>query len=110
MVVSEIDEANLTKNCIFDQSVSLNNVIFTFDFKPNADPQFSFNPKYDVSFTQLTGIIDITRVIITVNGVGVFDGTVLTSPLILRANDVVHIRVYKGFYNNGIFKLIGNTI
>lgn len=110
IVTAEIDESKLTKNCVFDQTVSLNSVTFTFDFKPNAESQFSFTSQYSVSFTQLIGIADITRIVISINGVGAFDGTVLTSPLIFNANDVITIRVYKGFYNNGIFKLIGNTI
>lgn len=111
MLTTEIEEGDvINNNIIFEPHLDLNCVTFTFDFKPRADSQFSFTAQYPVSFTQLNGIIGITRIVITINGVGVFDGTILTSPLVIQANDIVNVRVYKGFYNDGVFKLIGNTI
>jgi len=111
MLTLEVEEnVNINNNIIFEPHIDVNGVTFTFDFKPQSDSEFSFTNQYGVSFTQLTGIVGITRIVISVNGVGVFDGTVLTTPLTINANDVVNVKVYKGFYNDGIFKLIGNTI
>ena len=63
-----------------------------------------------ISINQLINIQNISRITLTVNGSVVFDGTILNNPLILKANDVINVRVYKGFYNDGIFTLMGNTI
>jgi len=111
MFSMEVEEQiKINSNVIFEPISNLNGVTYTFDFKPKAEPQFTFIAKYGVSFTQLIDIQNITRIIISINGISVFDGTVLSTPLIINANDTVNVRVYKGFYNDGIFKLIGNTI
>lgn len=110
MVTTEVEEVNLEPNIVFEPKIQVNSVVFTFDFKPKSETSFTFNNQYNISFPQLTDITNISRIVIFINGVSVFDGTVLTTPLIFNANDTITIRVYKGFYNNGIFKLIGNTI
>jgi hypothetical protein len=111
MITTEIDETVIVNNnIIFDPFISVNSAVFTFDFKPQAESQFTFVSQYSINFTQLTGIVGISRIVISVNGFTVFDGSVMTSPLVINANDVVNISVTKGFYNDGIFKLIGNTI
>jgi len=110
MIATEIEEETRVSNIVFEPHVTLNGVTFTFDFKPKAETQFSFVSQYSVSFTQLIDITNITRIVISVNGIGVFDGLVLTTPLVFNANDTITVRVYKGFYNDGIFKLVGNTI
>lgn len=106
----EVAETRFFKPIITDFQVESNVVTWTFDFKPNSNDEFFFTAQYDVSFTQLIDIIAISRIIISVNDVVKFDGTILTTPLIILANDIVKIKVTKGYYNDGIFKLIGNTI
>ena len=110
MLTIEVEEKDVVNNTIFEANNDVNGVVFNFDFRPKSNIEFSFTNQYDVSFTQLIGIVNLTRIVITVNGVGVFDGTVLNTPLVFRTNDIVKIKVYKNFYNEGIFKLIGNTI
>jgi len=111
MIVTEVrEEVLLNNNIVFEPHVNVNTVNFTFNFKPKSEPQFTFTNQYSVSFSQLTGIVNLTRIVILVNGIGVFDGTILTSPLVFNANDVITIKVSKGYYNDGVFKLIGNTI
>jgi hypothetical protein len=58
----------------------------------------------------LINVEDISRIVISVNGVGVFDGLTLTSPIAISANSTVSIRVYKSNLATGKFQLIGNTI
>jgi hypothetical protein len=110
MLTLEVEDKNIVNNTIFEALTDVNGVTFNFEFKPKSNAQFSFTNQYDVSFTQLIGIIGITRIVITVNGIGIFDGTILNTPLIFRTNDIIIIKVYKGYYNEGMFKLIGNTI
>lgn len=110
MLTTEVEDVIIMNNVVFEPHISVNGVTFTFDFKPKAEPQFTFTSQYAVSFTQLIDISNITRITIRVNANIVFDGTQLTTPIVLQANDSVNVRVYKGFYNDGVFKLIGNTI
>jgi len=105
----ELDEKRILNDVIFEPVKKGNEAVYTFVFKPKADNQFSFIAKYDVSFTQLIGIEYLTRIVITVNGSVVFDGTILSTPLNLNANDVVNIKAYKSFLTIGKFILIGNT-
>jgi len=106
----ELDENKVYSNVILDSMVEGNTVTYTFVFKPRSELEFSFNAKYGMYFTMLENVESITRIVISINGTGVFDGLVLTSPITINANDVVTIRVYKGNLENGKFQLIGNTI
>jgi len=110
MITTEILEETRMNNIIFKPEVNLNGVTFTFDFKPKSESEFSFISQYSVSFSQLINIENITRIVISVNGTSIFDGLVLTTPLVFNSNDTITIKVYKDFYNDGIFKLVGNTI
>jgi len=110
VLTMEVDEAKIYNDVIFEPLKKGNVVTYSFVWKPKSEPQFSFVAQYDVNFTQLIEVEYLSRIVITVNGVGVFDGTVLSSPLIIFANDVINIRVYKNFLATGTFKLIGSTI
>ena len=106
----EVDESKIYNDVIFEPLKKGNVVTYSFVWKPKSELQFSFVAQYDVNFTQLVDIGYLSRIVITVNGIGVFDGTVLSSPLIIFANDIINIRVYKNFLATGTFKLIGSTI
>ena len=111
MVTTEIDEGIVNfGDVILTPKITKNEVNFTFDFKPKAETQFSFTNQYKVMFTQLNNVNGISRIIILVNNVGVFDGLVMTSPLTFNTNDVVTIKITKNFYDEGVFTLLGNTI
>ncbi len=106
----EVEEKLYSIPVVFDTFIDSNIVTWTFDFKPFANPEFVFTSQYDVSFTQLTEINNITRIIISINDTVKFDGIILTTPLIILANDIVKVKVSKGVNNDGIFKLRGNTV
>ena len=106
----ELDENRILNQVIFDPYVNDNQVVYSFVWKPRSDYQFTFTAVNDISFTQLTAIKNITRIVISKNNVVVFDGTVLGSPLVINQNDVIEIKVYKNFLTLGEFKLIGSTI
>jgi hypothetical protein len=109
VIAIELDEERIYNNIVFEPLTVGNTATFSFIFKPASDTTFTFRSVYDVTFTQIAEIIDISRVVISINGVGVFDGTILTSPLIVHANDNVTIRVYKSPLVIGSFKLIGSV-
>ena len=109
LIALEIDERKLYSDVIFDSTNKNNVANFVFLFKPRSGLEFEFTLKYDVNFTELTQIQSINRIVIKANGVGIFDGTILSSPLILSANSVIRIKVYKNAFSEGSFKLIGTT-
>jgi hypothetical protein len=106
----ELDENIRFSNIVFDQSVFNNIVTYSFIFKPKSDQKFSFVAKYGINFVNLVNVDMISRIVISVNNVSIFDGLVLTSPIIINTNDLVEIKVYKNNLATGKFQLIGNTL
>jgi hypothetical protein len=106
----EIDDNIIKPDIIFEPKKRAGKATYNFVFKPKTPSSFSFTAQYGVVFTQLIEIIDITRITISVNGVIVFDGTIIGSPITINQNDVVTIKIYKNNLATGMFKLIGNTI
>ena len=105
----EIEDTRIYNNIVVEPIKVGNTVTYSFIFKPAANTDFSFVCPYAINFTQLAEIQNITRVVISINGVGVFDGTIMTTPIIVNANDTVSIRVYKNTLTLGGFKIIGST-
>jgi len=106
----ELDGGKQFHNVIFDPAIQGNTVNYTIIFKPRSISEFTFTAQYGISFTQLRVVENTNRVVIYINGTGVFDGLVLTSPIIINAGDQVTIKVYKGNLVTSKFQLIGNTI
>jgi len=109
IITLEVEQGRVFEDIVFEPLVRGNIVNLSFIFKPQSETQFSFTAQYNMNITQLLGILDITRIVISINGVGVFDGTILVSPIMIDANDIVTIRVYKNVLSLGSFKLIGTT-
>lgn len=110
MLTLEVDENKIITDVIFEPKKRGNVATYSFVFKPKTQPQFSFTAQYDVSFTQLIEVVDITRITISVNNSIVFDGTILATPIIINSGDIVSIKINKSYLATGMFKLIGNTI
>ena len=110
MLTLEIDENKITSDVIFEPKKKGNVATYSFVFKPKTLAKFSFTAQYGVMFTQLIDIVDTDRITISINGVIVFDGTILSTPIIVDANDVVTIKINKTYLATSMFKLIGNTI
>lgn len=109
MVAMEVDETKLGTDVMFDSVKKGNVATYNFVFKPKSDTQFTFTAQYNVVFTELTNISNITRIVIIINNSTVFDGDMLTSPLVFNANDIIKIKIYKNLMATGSFKLIGTT-
>lgn len=105
----ELEETKIFNDVIFEPKLVNNDVTFNFVYKARANNQFTFTAQYNVTFSQLVNIENLTRIVISVNNTTVFDGTVLVTPLVFNANDVINIRVYKDLLKIGKFTLIGNS-
>lgn len=110
MLTMEVDERKIYNDVIIEPLKKGNIVTYSFVFKPRAVTEFSFIAQYSVNFTQLIDIEKLTRITIRVNNIIVFDGTMLTTPILINANDTVSVKVYKNNLEIGMFKLIGSTI
>jgi hypothetical protein len=109
MTTIEIQDNRIYNNIVIEPLKVGNTITYSFIFKPQANTTFTFICPYSVNFTQITEIDNISRIVISVNGVGVFDGTIMSSPIIVSSNDSVSIRVYKNSLTLGGFKIMGST-
>jgi hypothetical protein len=85
-------------------------VVYNFDFKINSNNEVSFISQYNITFNNLIKSDSITRVIIEINNLVVFDGVSFSTPLNFNQNDNITIRIYRQNNTEGIVTLIGNTI
>jgi hypothetical protein len=111
IVSLEVEDRKIFRDgdIVFEPTKVKNTVTYSFVFKPGGNTNFTFLCPYSISFTQIVDITDISRIVISVNGVGVFDGTVMNTPILVSANDSVTIKVYKTAFTLGEFKIIGST-
>ena len=105
----ETDEKLLYNDVIFEPLRVGNTIQFTFVFKPKSFPRFNFVAQYETILNQLDTIENLSRIIIRRNNSVIFDGTVLTTPLIINNNDLIDIQVFKNYLTTGKFVLNGTT-
>jgi hypothetical protein len=105
----ETDERLLYNDVIFEPLRVGNTIQLTFVFKPKSFPRFNFNAQYETILNSLDTIENISRIIIRRNNSVIFDGTVLTTPLIFSNNDLIDIQVFKNYLTTGKFVLNGTT-
>lgn len=107
----EVEDRKILKDegIVFEPSKQRNTVTYSFVFKPSANTSFSFISPYSINFTQIVEIENITRIVISINNSVVFDGTIMSTPILVNSNDTVKITVYKSAYSTGEFKIIGST-
>lgn len=109
VIATEIEIKNdIVNDVLFSSNVNNNTIEFSFIFKSKINKQYNFILENNVNITQLLDINKINRVTIFSNGVSIFDGTVLSTPLILSAGDLITIKINKNNLSIGSFKLIGS--
>lgn len=104
LVVAELVE-NIVKPRIkvtTDKEASLVN--YSFIFKPRANSDVTFTSEYDIKFTNISNEVNITGMIIKVNGVTV------TTPFVVTAGDTIFIDITKNYTDTSSFLLSGNLI
>lgn len=88
-------------------TVDNNQITLNFTFKPNSNNSFTFQSQYDATFSNINSVSNVSRVTITVNGSVVFDGLLFTTPVTIRSNDNVTVRIYRDNNNVGSFNITG---
>jgi hypothetical protein len=66
--------------------------------------------EYDLKFKTTGNVENISNIIITVNGSEVFNGIVMSNPIVVSANDTVGIEVSRNDILTGKFTLFGELL
>jgi hypothetical protein len=103
----EIAETNIENNVIFEPIINNTDVTYSFIWKPNGSSRYYLTATDTVTFNQINNIDKITRIVIYVNGISIFDGTVIGAPIVFNQGDSVEIKVYKPNQSTGKFILLG---
>lgn len=109
MAIIEVDENPVIPIIKVKSDKTNNRITWDVIFKPRTETVFSFRSEYDTKITELTGIENITNVLITVNGNTKFNGIVMSGQdqFVVNAGDTVFITVTKNFYKTCKLQLNG---
>jgi hypothetical protein len=110
LLVTELDEKPAKPRVTVNVSKVDGNVTYNVIFKPRSESDFSFIAEYNIKFTDIVNIENVTNIVIKVNGVEKFNGINFTTPIIVSSNDNVYIRITRDFNSTGKFTLLGNII
>ena len=93
-----------------DKATNLIN--FDMIYKPRAEKDFSFIAEYDMKLTSISGVENITNIIIKADGIQKFNGITITGPteFVINAGQSVFISVMKDYYQTCKFQLGGYLI
>lgn len=110
LLVTELDEKPAKPRMSVSVSKVDGNITYNVIFKPRSESDFSFITEYDIKFTDIVNIENVTNIIIKVNGVEKFNGINFTTPIVVSSNDNVYIKITRDFNSIGKFTLLGNII
>lgn len=86
-------EKSSNKYVNFKIDKSENKSIYSFNFKPNSLLGFSFTSEFGLIFNSISDIVNITNIIIEVNGSIVHSGLTLTSIIDINTGDNITITI-----------------
>lgn len=110
LAMIELDDKVVQPKMTFSTNRVDGSVNYNVIFKPKSEPDFTFNAEFDIKFTDIVNIENITNIVIKVNGVEKFNGIDFTTPIVVSAGDSIYIKINKNFNSTGKFTLLGNII
>lgn len=110
LLMTELDEKPGKPRMSVNVSAADGKVTYNVIFKPKSEPDFSFISDYDISFSDIINIENVTNIQIKVNGIEKFNGIDFTTPVVVSAGDSIYIRVDRPWNTTGKFTLIGNIL
>lgn len=110
LAIVELDDKPIKPKITMSSNKVDGLVNYNVIFKPKSEPDFTFTPEFDIKFTDIVNIENVTNIVIKVNGVEKFNGIDLTTSIVVSAGDSVYIKINKDFYSTGKFTLLGNII
>ena len=81
-----------------------------FTFKAKSPNLIKFVSNFDMEMTEIKGLTRITNLEILINGVQVFSGTEITTPIPVALKDIVQINIIKHSFSIGSFTIVSNKI
>ncbi len=89
-----------------------NFISFNLIYKPKSDKDFSFVSEYDMTLTTISGVKDITNIIIKIDGIEKFNGVNIngSTQFVVNAGQTVFISVTKDYYQTCKFQIGGYLI
>mgnify|MGYP006935501752 CR=1 FL=1 len=107
LVVTEVEDDVLNPTVKYSPVIENNEITATFEFSAGSVDEFIFTQQFNATFTSLLNVTNIYRITIGVNHSVVFDGLVITSPIVMNTNDIITIRIYKDLNDTSYFQLKG---
>jgi len=107
IVTNEISVTEQNNKIELGSEISGTGVTLTFTFLQNSSLQYTFSPQNNITLNSLVNVENISRIIIKVNNISMFDGLIMSSPLIINTSDLVTVKIYKPTNSISEFQLIG---
>jgi len=117
-----INRSNLTFTEITDNNKNIDKISYVvnnlndittykFNFKPFSELLFSYTSDVNINFNNISNTINVTNIIISINGVEENNGLIITKGINVNAGDIVTIQIITNNINsNSLFNLNGNII
>ena len=112
MAMLEVEDRSREATIKVKADKNNNNINFDIIFKPRTDRTFSFIAEYDMKLTYISGVENITNIIIKVDGIEKVNGTTISGAqqFVVNAGQTVFINVTKDFNSTCKFQLGGYLI
>lgn len=85
-------------------------LVYTLILEPNSDLEIDFQAKYDLMFTKIIIVLNVTTLLIYVNDILISNALTLARPIIVNANDNIRLVLTRDYTKLSKFELIGNTL
>lgn len=107
---TEITDKNLDKKQIkFNIKTFDDFTTYKFEFKPNSQLSFNYTSDVNITFNEIIAVINITNIIITINGIEIHNGLSISSIIDIKSGDDVGIEITTNNINEtSLFSLNGN--
>lgn len=112
MAVFEVSE-RVKQPSLRIKADKVNNLInFDIIYKPRSESDFTFIAEYDMKLTSISGVYNISNIIVKADGIQKFSGIIISGPteFIINAGQSVFISVTKDYYQTCKFQLGGYLI
>lgn len=112
MAVFEVSERAIQPAIRIKADKTNNLINFEMIYKPRSESDFSFTAEYDMKLTSISGVENITNILIKADGIEKFTGIAITGPteFVVNAGQTVFISVVKDFNQTCKFQLGGYLI
>ena len=110
LLFTEVEDLELSPILRVSTDKAETKAFYNFIFKARATNKITFTAEYDLKYTDISNLVGVTNIKLSVNGVEKLNGVTIGQDIIISANDSITIEVTKNLYSDGKFTLIGVII